>query len=55
MTERTPDLTRFTDAQRRRAEALSLVRFLWPVVDPLTAHKLALWLTTGRRSEVGHG
>jgi hypothetical protein len=41
---------RLTDAQRRRAEALILVKRLFPFTDAKTATLIAVWITSGRWS-----
>jgi len=38
---------RFGVAQRRRAEALILVRILWPHVSAETARHIAAWVIVG--------
>lgn len=38
---------RFNVSQRRRAEALILVRILYPTAMPFAALRLAQWLATG--------
>lgn len=44
------DRGRFTIAQRRRAEALILVKTLWPVLDAVTTLRMADWLVHGAAS-----
>jgi hypothetical protein len=40
----------FTDAQRRRAEALILANRLFPYADAKTTTLIAVWITSGRWS-----
>jgi hypothetical protein len=43
----TPDLRAFTPHQRRRAEALVLVRALFPGSSAEVAYALSRWITEG--------
>lgn len=45
---RTPCMAELTNAQRRRAECLTLVRVLFPMCDSLVSQRIAMWLATGR-------
>lgn len=46
-----PTLTGMTDVQRRRANALILVHFLWPTISSGEAVRRADWLCTGRMDD----
>jgi hypothetical protein len=43
-----PTLTGMTVTQQRRANALILVRFLWPTIDSGEAVRRANWIISGR-------
>lgn len=40
---------RFTPAQRRRVEALIVVKRLWPFLDSAAAVQVAMWVISGNR------
>lgn len=46
----TPNLLQLSSPQRRRAEALLLVKVLFPMSTPEQAGILARWITRGERS-----
>lgn len=43
-----PDLDRFSNEERRRAEALVLAKALWPAIGWTEAIWVARWIRTGR-------